>query len=142
MLMYVFRSINHEDRGIMGRMSLMGIAVVFLIALGPQLSAGQEEPSTGPAFGRLTIDAEHIERLVLRDEHDRVIPFDHPAASVELAVGTYRVGEIVLDGGYTSRDSRLGSLEVREGEEAVLRAGAPLSHRVQARRQGRYLILG
>lgn len=33
-------------------------------------------------------------------------------------------------------------MEIREGEEAVLRAGAPLSHRVQAQRRGRYVILG
>ncbi len=126
----------------MGRVSLTRVAVVFLIALGPQLSVGQEEPSTGPAFGRLKIDGEHIERLILRDERDRAVPFDHPGGSVELPVGTYRVTEIVLDGGYTSQDSQLGSVEIREGEEAVLRAGAPLRHGVDARRQGRYLILG
>ena len=140
--MYAFHAIDHEGRGIMRRMSLAGIAVVLLVGLAPQLSAGQEEPSKGPAFGRLKIDAEHIERLILRDERGLAIPFDRPSGSVELAVGTYRVTKIVLDGGYTSRDSRLGSLKIREGEETVLRAGAPLSHRVQAQRRGRYLILG
>ena len=139
-LMFAFRTIDREGHAIMGRIALIGIAAVLLVALAPQSSIGQEEPSAGPALGWLRIDGQHIERLVLRDEWGLTVPFDRPAGSVELVVGRYRVMEIVLDGGSTSRDPRL--VEIREGEEAALRAGAPLSHRVQAQRRGRYVVLG
>ena len=115
-------------------------------------------PHDAPAVGRLSIEGEAIERLVLEKrqrsgpwEGDNRITLDRPAASVEIPAGEYRVQQVHLRGGYrcdpparvvdgiTGQTRELGWFTVTPDKPYVLRVGAPLKPTLKVVREGRTL---
>ena len=96
------------------------------------------------ALGKLRLEGEHVERLVLRREDGHTERFDQPGDVVELPVGEYHLMESHLAGGYTcfqGPGSQDKWITIAENKPAVLKAGAPLKQTLEVKRQGRTLAL-
>ncbi len=103
-----------------------------------------EAPRDESTRGELKIEGTHISRLVLRREDGHSEDWSKLSGSINLPVGTYRVGQLTLGDGYTCQSqglTKLGQIKVTEEEPAVLKAGGPLEQIVDVKRQGRTLVL-
>ena len=89
-------------------------------------------------MGELKLEGKYIERLVLRQRDGRTQRLDHPAETIKLPVGEYRLLETHLIDGYSCRSSRKPSGDwatITAGKPAVLKFGAPLTQTVKIKRQ-------
>jgi len=96
------------------------------------------------ALGKLKIEGEHIERLVLRREDGREERFDKPRETIQLPEGKYHLLESHLDGGYVcfqGAGPQSKWITIAENEPAELKVGAPLKQTIEVKRQGKILNL-
>jgi hypothetical protein len=101
-------------------------------------------------LGELKITGQYISRLVLsgaQNPGQYLVVLDHPAASVQIPLGSYDRPDIVLEEkgavAYCEqpRSQEGGQISVDGKTPAVLNAGGPLTNSVKASRQGRELSL-
>jgi len=107
-------------------------------------SQAQEANNQASTMGELKLEGKYIERLVLQRRNGRTQRLDHPAETIKLPVGEYRLLETHLIDGYSCRSSRTPSgdwVTIAEGKPAVLKFGAPLRQTVKVKRQGNVLLL-
>ena len=111
------------------------------------------DPTTEPTTGRLVIEGEAVESLVLEKRSDPRDPLElhHPAPSVAIPPGEYRVKEVHLEGGYrcyppgricdgeTDEVRDVGWFTVGTDTPYVLRVGAPLKPTLRVIRENRTL---
>jgi hypothetical protein len=94
--------------------------------------------------GQVTLEGDHIQRLIFENENGHPIERTNPGSSLFLPSGTYRLNEVELAGGYhcyaflTGEDERFRLTPDRPYQ---LRVGAPLTPQVKATRRGRVLEL-
>ena len=124
---------------------LLWIAVVATVVFVRWCSAAQT-PAASPEVqtGRLVVTGEHVARLVLRRPGGARVEIPNPAAGVDLAVGTYDVYEIELEGGLFSRpllDTSPDPVIIIPGEQTTLNVGAPLRQIIALQQDGRVLYL-
>ena len=114
--------------------------MVFLHATQACLCAGQT-----PRVGTLHIEGQGIDRLVLQDDTGRRNVFYYREPNLILAEGTYRLDEVVLQGGYSSLRSQIAVeapvVKIAPGGFATLKVGAPLRQTVRIERWGASLVL-
>ena len=125
----------------------------LLMADAAEPGASTMDPAVESATGRLVIEGEAVESLVLERRSDPRDPLElhQPAPSVTIPPGEYRVKEVHLHGGYRcyppARICDGQSDEVREvgwftvGTDTpyVLRVGAPLKPTLRVFRENRTL---
>jgi hypothetical protein len=116
-------------------MVLLGIVLMSHHAVEGSESSSQ--------MGNLKIEGEHIESLTLSRNGGGTIDVARPDETVVLEPGTYTLESVQLRGGYyTPTVSPVPvTIEVRTGKTAVLKAGAPLKHVIEVKREGRLLSL-
>lgn len=134
------------------RLVLLLISVhVAGVLVGAEVEPGGS--TTDPAMGRLVLEGEAIERLILEKRSDSTSPIHlhQPAPSVPIPAGDYRVKEVRLQGGYRCLPPRgIADLETDEVREVgwftvgadtpyVLRIGAPLKPTLKVVRENRSL---
>lgn len=108
-----------------------------------QLTLAESEKPTG----QLDIDGENIARLVLQSD-SCIVLLHHPDKSVSIPAGDYRCRGIYL------YDEKFGlfegeqidvagpqSVSVRQNQSTSLKAGGPLNHSIDVRREGNTLVL-
>ncbi len=119
-------------------LTLRLLIIVFIYAV-PILCSAQEFQ---PALGELTIEGEHIERLVLRNQNGKTERINDPNGIIELPIGEYFLLESHLEGGYICLGNMADiRVTVTENEPAVLKVGMPLKQILEVNRQGRILEL-
>ena len=116
--------------------------IVFLCSI----IASGEEPEEAPpeqSLAVLRIEGTHIEHLELANRDGQRQTFDEPGDTVELPPGEYHVYIARLKGGYSCFNYRGDDdwVTVAQGEQAVLKVGAPLEQKVVVKRRGNYLQL-
>lgn len=93
-------------------------------------------------MGKLTVEGEHIERLVLKSKYGENETIKEPNGVIELPIGEYSLMESHLEGEYISRTYTTKiRFTIAEEKPAVLKIGAPLEQKVEIRRQGRFLLM-
>ena len=121
------------------------IGVVWVTVFVPWCSAAQTPAASGEVqTGRLVVTGEHVTRLVLRRPGGARVEIHNPAGGVDLAVGTYDVYEIELEGGLFSRpllDTSPDPVTIAAGEQTTLNVGAPLRQVIVVEQDGRVLYL-
>lgn len=125
------------------RLACLLFAILLLWITGLYQCQAQEANKQGSAKGELKIEGKYIERLVLRSRNGRTQSLDNPDEIINLPTGQYRLQEVHLLDGYTSRSSNTNVewITVVEDKPAVLKLGAPLTQKVNIQRQGIVLIL-
>ena len=96
------------------------------------------------ALGKLKIEGEHVEHLVLQDKEGRTRRFDKPGKTIELPMGQYQLQESHLDDGYVCfQRPRLQDkwITISENKPVVLKVGAPLKQTLKVKRRGKSLVL-
>ncbi len=90
-----------------------------------------------PKLGVLKVEGERIRRLVM-DTGGRKVLLDRPSGAIAVPVGTYGQQQVHLDVGTNSplEARRYEQLVVKEGQETVLKLGAPLVNSVKISRRG------
>ncbi len=101
-----------------------------------------EQPAT---LGNLELAGESIHRLILRDNGTTIV-LDDPPRQVQVPLSTYTESHLQLKRAQqaahrTSTQSERRSLAIRANEQAVLKAGGPLTNQVTVRQAGRQLRL-
>jgi len=94
--------------------------------------------------GRLRIEGQGIEQLVLREGSGRDRPFDRPGPMVALPPGDYRVQSVRLQGGHYTPSHLIPKglqVAVDANAPATLTLGAPLRQSVKVERQGPVMVL-
>ena len=117
------------------------VLILLLSVLGADPTAAEQSPPDG-ATCQLILDGQGIEKLVLERENRGTYTKDVTGPSLWLEPGRYRVLQVTLKGGF-NHDAR-GEAEwftLSSDEPHHLRAGAPLTPRVDVKRQGRLLNL-
>jgi len=119
------------------------IIIPLLWITGVCLCQAQEADKQDSATGELKIEGQYIERLVLRSRNGRTQSLDHPAETINLPTGQYRLQEVHLIDGYISRSNNTTGdwVTIAEGKPAVLKLGTPLTQTVKVQRQGTVLKL-
>ncbi len=123
-------------------MSLRFIRRFIVVVILAVVVAGSAVAVEG--MGLLEIDGLGVEKIVLiREGQEEEITVDQFAEPVELAVGRYQVYRIgLVQQHYTYGEGDM-SVEIREGETCVFKAGGPLTHSVKVNgRRGRFLYFG
>ncbi|MEA3225956.1 MAG: hypothetical protein U9Q07_08390 [Planctomycetota bacterium] len=116
-------------------------AVLLLFGSGARLCNAKDGKST---LGKLRLDGEYIERLVLRrnDGHTEVL--NDPEETVKLPAGQYLLQDVRLKGGYTRQTIRAphsNRITISKDKPALLKVGGPLKQTVSVRRRGSILEL-
>ena len=115
------------------------VITVLLIALfQPVFAQENERPGEDSITGRLKIDSQYVEHLVLVDDRGRRKEFENPAETLDLPPGKYRLQEVKLTGGYQSyawNNQDLEWVTVSSEEPADLKFGPPLSQFLVVTRQ-------
>ena len=119
-------------------LSLMLLAIFGIAAVAAEDSPKDEASCT------LFLDGHGIEKLALENERGEEKTFIKPGESVALEPGRYRVSQIEIEGGYDyyglfSIESQWFTLA--PGGQHRLRAGSPLTSRVEVEGRGRILEL-
>jgi len=94
------------------------------------------------ALGELKLEGEYVEHFVLSRKDGYTETFNNPEKTIRLPAGEYLLQDVRLKGGYIR--NRMGGfvpVTVREGEQEILKVGAPLVPTVRVHRRGRFLIL-
>ena len=115
------------------------IAILLFLAIGTCPCKAQDESTV---LGELKLEGKHIERLVLRRNDGHAETFNNPEETIRLPAGEYLLQEVRLKGAYIR--NRLGGGErimVRQGQQEVLKVGAPLIPTLSVQRQGRILVM-
>jgi hypothetical protein len=117
------------------------VACAFLVGSWEGRPAWAQEPPRGD----LKIEGTRISKVILvgGDNHHTEELTD-PCGTVRVPVGTYRVQQVELRGGYASLGSTLAGVKgiaVTEDTPAALKVGGPLRQEVKVTRQGQMLIL-
>ena len=126
------------------RLITLLITIPLLWITGVCLCQAQEANKQDSATGELKLEGKYIERLVLRQRDGQTQRLDHPAETIKLPVGEYRLLETHLIDGYSYRSSRTPSgdwVTIAADKPAVLKLGAPLTQTVKVKRQGSVLVL-
>lgn len=100
-------------------------------------------PPAAAAVYPLRIEGRGIERLEFADEDQKPTVFTKPGASVSLPAGRYFVREVELTGGFECYGwlDDGGWITLPADSPPVVKAGAPLTPKVQLKRAGRLLQL-
>ncbi|MBE0536065.1 MAG: hypothetical protein IH624_10385 [Phycisphaerae bacterium] len=127
----------------MEKCGVLRLCVVFAAALGGGLPAAwaDERPT-----GRLMIVGEHIERLVLVDQHgeSQIYSGDDLNTGISLAPDRYRPREVYLKGGYQCHlwsEMQFAPVKVEAGQTTELKVGAPLTQGLKVERRGKLFLL-
>jgi hypothetical protein len=123
-----------------------GIIILFVLALifGSKEASRCLAQAQEKTLGELKIKGEHVERLVLRGNDGHTERFNQPGETIKLPVGQYQLLESHLDGGYVcfqGAGPQSKWITIAENKPAELKVGAPLKQTLQARREGRVLVL-
>ncbi|NQT11667.1 MAG: hypothetical protein HQ582_02890 [Planctomycetes bacterium] len=136
-------------------LSWVGVVLLGILVQVPSRLLGAEmepgAPTDDPPMGRLVIEGQAIERLILekRSDPSNRTHLRQPGPSVAIAPGEYRVREVRLRGGYRCfPPGRIGDGETGEVREVgwftvgtdtphVLRIGAPLKPTLTVVRENR-----
>jgi hypothetical protein len=122
------------------------MAVFIISAIGTYLCKAKEQKSV---LGELKIEGHYISELVLCLKDGHIETFTTPNEELneilKLPIGEYRLMMVRLRGEYTAgyatsipvRDW----IKVTENKQAALKAGAPLGHAVNVRKQGNFLVM-
>ena len=135
---------NQMRKGLLLQDLKFGIIIPFVIASVFWNSGVSYCLAGQQALGELKLEGKHIERLVLRRKDGQTEQFNEPAGIIKLAVGEYRLQDVRLKGGFTSSSRNTSTYKwvtVTEGEQAILKVGAPLKQTVKIERQGPILQL-
>ncbi len=103
-----------------------------------------EARDQSPVLGELKLEGKSIVRLVLRrEDNNEREEFRRPEQIIKLPTGKYRLHEVHLEGGYTSRSNNktIDWITIAADKPAVLKVGAPLKQTVKVQRQGSVLVL-
>ncbi len=123
---------------IFGGWALLAVAFLYV----SQVGAGGE-PS--PGVGTLHIEGEGIERLVLQGSTGPRKVFERPEPNLVLPEGSYRLEEVVLQGGYSCPWPQIPAgarvVKIGPGTSVTVKLGAPLRQTVRMERWGRSLVL-
>ncbi|NLF07552.1 MAG: hypothetical protein GX594_06170 [Pirellulaceae bacterium] len=123
----------------------MRLCIPFmLVAILGAAAPTADDPPKDDAVCTLVLDGGSIEKLSLESDRGEEKIFIKPSESVALEPGRYRVAEIAIEGGYTySGLFRTVSqwFTLAPGGQHRLRAGSPLTSRVEVERRGRILEL-
>jgi hypothetical protein len=115
------------------------LSISVLLIPASSLGPAQEQKEV---LGELKIKGDHIESLVLRHLDDwHTESFEPPFESKKIPVGNYRLQNIRLEGGYYCGTKNNITVSVKKDETAVFKIGAPLKSVIEAKRQGRFLVL-
>jgi hypothetical protein len=107
-------------------------------------TAGATAQDVKPTEGELRIEGTGVSRLILVRQDDQQEQLSNLSGSIRLPVGTYRVQQIDLQGGYSgllTRTDNLQRIVISPNEPAVLKVGGPLRQAVKADRHGPVLVL-
>jgi len=136
-----------ERRAAFGKGPVLAAAFLCAVWTRGGVAFGQEDGAK-PAqeeMGQLKIVGEHVETIVLVDGKGRKLPFSGADMGnpLELAIGSYKVQEIRLEGGYQCMIwSDFGQVYVRRpGETVELKVGAPLTQSITVAREGKMFRL-
>ena len=130
--------------------------LAILIHVANPLAGAEREPGASaiePTMGRLVLEGEAIESLILekRSDYNNPVHLRHPSPGVVIPVGEYRVSEVKLQGGYschppgyigdsdTDEVREVGWFTVGTDKPYVLRIGAPLKPTLKVIRENRTL---
>jgi len=119
-----------------------GVLLSTVLLYAPPIARGSEQT---PGMGTLRIEGEGILRLVLQGSTGpRLFYYSHEPNLV-LRADTYRLEEIVVQGGYSSSGlqipAQLRVLTIEPGGLATLKPGLPLRQTIKIERWGRSLVL-
>ncbi len=141
------------------------LAILVLLPAAGRLTAAADDkpPERASANGQLIIEGDHVARLTLdkwtgtRDAPpgpDGQLVLDHPAASLSIPAGQYRLAKIELTGGYScyvpervfdgrARRAIWGPelITISPDRPCSIKVGAPLKTVLIAHRDGRNILL-
>ena len=123
-----------------GSTALTWITAILLTA-GASVGLAQ---TAQPDKGELKIEGTHISRLILERQDKHREEWSNLSGSISVPVGTYRVQQIELQGGYSyasAGEADLSRITISPDQPAVLKAGGPLRPAVRTERRGRVLVL-
>ena len=126
--------------GLTGRLFLCAVIIISSVALGNQADTQSGQPTRY----ELKLEDGNIETLILQNGNQKKT-FDKPGKSIMLKSGIYQVFRLQLKGGFTynpyGNTIRLGPIQIRPGEPAVLKAGGPLEQHIKVQRKGQLLTM-
>jgi len=126
--------------GFTRRLFLCAVIITNSVALGNQPNSQSEQPIKY----ELKLEDGNIEILILQSG-DQKQTFDRPGKSIMLEPGTYQVFHLQLKGGFIynpyGNTTRLGPIQIKPGEPAILKAGGPLEQRITVQRKGQLLTM-
>ncbi len=127
-------------RGFAVRLFLCAVIITSSTAFGNQADSQAEQPITY----ELKLEGKNIERLILQSGSQKQT-FNQPGKSIMLELGTYQVSELHLKGGFihilSQGSTRLGPIQVKTGEPAILKAGGPLEQHITVQRKNQLLTM-
>lgn len=115
---------------------------VLLLLSAYSVFAEQDTQETEPNFvtGELNIQGKYIRQLVLIDDQGKQQKIDNPQKSITLPAGIYRLGQVLLESGFSHYDWK-SKITIDPNDTAVLKVGAPLKQKIKAYHQGRILVM-
>ena len=126
--------------GLTYRLFLCVVIIISNVVLGNQAASQSEQPTRY----ELKLEEGNIERLILQSGEQKKT-FDKPGKSIMLKPGTYQVYRLQLKDGFTynpyENTTRLGPIQIRPGEPAVLKAAGPLEQHIKVQRNGQLLTM-
>lgn len=89
----------------------------------------------------LKLEGKFIQYIVLIDENNKGQTLNQSEESINLPEGTYRVGQIHLQGGYVNYNYKRREITLTKDKPATLKIGGPLKQTLDVQRQGTILKL-
>ena len=118
------------------------VFVLLCMNCGAGLCAAQDPDTKNPPTGVLKLEGTRLDYIELHAKDGHAERITRPEETVELPPGEYRLQEVRLKGGYTSRDMGLVDwVTVAVDKPATLKVGGPLVPAVRVQRRGRILRL-
>jgi len=119
---------------------LCAVIITSCVALGNQAASSSDQPTRY----ELKLEDGNIETLILQSGDEKKT-FDKPGKSIMLDPGAYQVFHLQLKGGFTYNPygdtTRLGPIQIKPGEPAILKAGGPLEQHIKVQRKGQLLTM-
>ena len=116
--------------------------LLSIIVLPNQYSTVCFSRETEAEYGELKIEGTGIKRLVLKRKVGGNETINEPNEVIKLLAGEYSLLESHLENGYIRLGTAIDKwFIVSQDKQAILKVGAPLKQKINAQRQGKFLVL-